>query len=96
VQAGLDAPAEGSRGTTFAHTVVQMRPGRGPAEYNLSIRLHEVMHRMGLNVDHTDLRASVMSYPYLGRNKTKVVMPEADDLVQLVDVDNPPSSTSAD
>lgn len=95
VKARLDAPLERSRGTTFSHVVTLMRAPRG-AQYSLNVRVHEMMHLFGLIADYEDVRPSVMSYPYLSAHQDKRVMPNADDIEQLVNVDNPPSMTSAD
>ena len=96
VRAALDTPKEGQRGVTLSHAVVRMRPGGGSPQYKASIRLHEFMHLLGLNIDYTEFRQSVMSYPYLQANESEVVMPQPMDLEQLVDVDNPPSMKSID
>jgi hypothetical protein len=66
VRAALDTPKEGQRGVTLSHAVVRMRPGGGSPQYKASIRLHEFMHLLGLNIDHAEFRQSVMSYPYSG------------------------------
>lgn len=95
-QAGLDEPHPGSKGTTFSGVVTQIRAPGGPQQYQHNIRVHEIMHLLGLNVDHHDNRPSVMSYPHVGRNKTKRLLPSADDITQLVEVDNPPSMNSVD
>jgi len=94
-KARFDAPPGQSKGTTFFQVVTQMRGPRG-AQYSRNVRVHETMHLFGLNADYTDPRPSVMSYPYLSAHKEKRVMPHADDIEQLVYVDNPPSMTSAD
>ena len=96
VAAALDTPKEGQRGVTLGGSVVRMRPGGGSPQYKASIRLHEIMHLLGLSVDHTDVRPSLMSYPYLQQHQSETVLPQPDDLDQLVNVDNPPSSTSVD
>ena len=96
VQEGLDNPDERSRGTTFSGVVTQMRGPRGPAQYKLNVRVHEVMHLLGLTAHHKDTRPSVMSYSYVGYDKTRSAMPNADDIEQLVYADNPPSMTSVD
>jgi hypothetical protein len=71
---------------------------RGPqgAQYSLNVRVHEMMHLFGLIADYGDVRPTVMSYPYLSAHKQKRVMPNADDIDQLVNVDNPPSMSSVD
>ena len=96
VQDRLDTPHPMSRGTTFAHSVVQMHAPRGPAEYRQNVRMHELMHLLGLSVDHRDLRQSLMSYPYVNAHKTELVMPQQQDLEQLVYADNPPATASVD
>jgi hypothetical protein len=93
--AALDEPAPGSKGTTFAGMVLQMRAPLG-AQYALNVRVHEVMHLLGVSVDHRDLRTSVMSYPYMARHRGESVMPSRADIQQLVDADNPPSLNSID
>jgi hypothetical protein len=92
----LDAPKEGQRGVTLAHSVVRMRGTSGTPEYKTSIRLHEIMHLFGLVFDYEEVHESVMSYPYLQANQDEVVMPKPMDLEQLVDPDNPPSTKSVD
>ncbi len=94
-KARFDAPPGQSKGTTFFQVVTQMRGPKG-AQYSRNVRLHETMHLFGLNADHDDPRPSVMSYPYLSHHKEQRVMPDPDDIEQLVYVDNPPSMTSAD
>jgi hypothetical protein len=96
VQEGLDNPDERSRGTTFSEVVTQMRGPRGPAQYKLNVRVHEIMHLLGLTAHHKDTRPSVMSYSYVAHDKTRSAMPNADDIEQLVYADNPPSTTSVD
>ena len=54
------------------------------------------MHLLGLTAHHKDMRPSVMSYSYVGQDKTRSAMPHADDIEQLVYADNPPSMTSVD
>jgi hypothetical protein len=95
IAATLDNPDPQSRGTTFAGRVLQMRAPRG-AQFSLNVRVHEVMHLLGFSTDHTDERVSVMSYPYMTRNRDKSVMPSAADIKQLVEADNPPSLNSID
>lgn len=102
IQGRLDEPfaLEGSRGTTFAGSVTQMRPSAGApgsAAYQQNVRLHEFMHLLGLGVDFETLKKSIMSYPNLNELKSKdeILMPEPMDL-ELLYQSNPPSTTSVD
>lgn len=72
----------GSRGTTFDATVIQMRGPGGTEAYKHNVRLHELMHALGLDFEMFDRRESVMSYPYVSEHRWKdtLLSPDVDAL----------------